>query len=92
MAIRRAGLAEQAARNAEADREAARETRRDFVFTCLRMVALVAIGYAFVGFSAHTSDYWLGKVLFWAGLTIWIPGVMFILLGYYRRGEKRGDW
>ena len=92
MAIRRPGLAEQAARNAQSEREAARDTRRDFIFTCLRMVMFVAIGYAFVGFSAHTADYWLGKVLFWAGLTIWIPGVMFTLLGYYRRGEKRGDW
>lgn len=92
MGLRRSGYEEQAARNAKANREAGRDTLRDFAFTCLRMIGFVAIGYVFVGFSAHTSDPGLGWVLFWAGVTIWIPGVMFTLLGYYRRGEKRGDW
>jgi O-antigen/teichoic acid export membrane protein len=56
------------------------------------MIAFVAVGYVFLGFSAHTPDIGLGEVLYWAGFTIWIPGVMFTLLGYYRRGERRGDW
>jgi hypothetical protein len=92
MGIRRSGYEEQASRNAAAERLAERDTRRDFGFTCLRMVGFVAIGYVFLAFSARTSDMGIGQVLFWTGLTIWIPGVMFTLLGYYRRGEKRGDW
>jgi hypothetical protein len=31
-------------------------------------------------------------VLWWTGLGVWIPGVLFSLLAAYRRGEKRGDW
>jgi hypothetical protein len=92
MGIRRSGYEEQAARNAAAERLAERDTRRDFGFTCLRMVVLVAIGYVFLAFSARTRDMGSARVLYWTGLTIWIPGVMFTLLGYYRRGEKRGDW
>ncbi|MEO7455422.1 MAG: hypothetical protein ABIY52_04120 [Gemmatimonadaceae bacterium] len=92
MGLPRADLKGVAERNAIANREADRDTRRDFVFTCLRMIGFVAIGYVFVGISAHVTDVALGWIYFWAGVTIWIPGVLFTLLGFYRRGEMRGDW
>jgi fatty acid desaturase len=83
---------EQVEKHEAAHRSAQRETTRDLVRTCGHLVFWVCGGWVFIGFSAHTTDKVLGWVLYWAGFTVWIPGVLFSLLAAYRRGEKRGDW
>lgn len=80
------------ARHERAHLAASRETLRDMLRTCLHLVFWVLCGWVFIGFSAHTTDASVGWVLYWAGFTVWIPGVLFSLLAAYRRGEKRGDW
>ena len=80
------------AKHEEAHRSATRETGRDLIRTCFHLVFWVLFGWVFIGFSARTTDVGLGWVLYWAGFTVWIPGVLFSLLAAYRRGEKRGDW
>ena len=78
---------------AEAAHHAARsETYRDLVRTCGHMVFWVLAGWICIAFSVHTSRLALGRVLWWLGLALWIPGVLYSLLAAYRRGEKRGDW
>ena len=56
------------------------------------MVFWVLAGWLCIGFAVHITSVLYGKVLWWLGLTLWIPGVLFSLLAAYRRGEKRGDW
>ena len=70
---------------AEAAHVAARsETYRDLVRTCGHMVFWVLAGWACIGFSVHTSRLALGRVLWWLGIALWIPGVLFSLLAAYR--------
>jgi hypothetical protein len=73
-------------------RRAESDTFRDLLKTSLHLVLWVLAGWTFIGFSAHTTNATIGWILFWIGLAIWIPGVLFSLLAAYRRGEKRGDW
>jgi fatty acid desaturase len=80
------------AKHEAAHRDARKETTRDLLKTCGHMLFWVACGWAFIGLSAHTTNEVVGWVLFWGGLCVWIPGVLFSLLAAYRRGEKRGDW
>lgn len=68
------------------------DTFRDLAKTCVQMVFWVLTGWTFIGFSVHTTNEIVGRVLWWTGLAVWIPGVLFSLLAAYRRGEKRGDW
>ena len=83
---------EQIARSELAHRAAHGETVRDLVRTCGHMIFWVLAGWGCIGLSAHSRNETLGWVFYWAGLAIWIPGVLFSLLAAYRRGEKRGDW
>ncbi len=80
------------ARHEQAHREAQRDSLRAFVRICAEIVFWVASGWVLIGFALHTTDVGRGWVLYWAGLCIWIPGVLFALLSAYRRGEERGDW
>jgi hypothetical protein len=80
------------AKHESAHRLAQRETTRDLFRTCGHLSFWVCCGWVFIGLSAHTTDTVIGWVLYWAGFTVWIPGVLFSLLAAYRRGEKRGDW
>jgi hypothetical protein len=75
-----------------ASAEADRERLRDFVrsgFVCLLWSFL---GVALILWSAHTTSYLYGWIAFFAGLGLGNGGILFTLLGLYRRGEKRGDW
>ncbi len=83
---------EMVASAAHAHGAARSETVRDLFRTCGHMVFWVLCGWVLIGFSALTTDVLLGWVLYWAGITVWIPGVLFSLLAAYRRGETRGDW
>lgn len=80
------------AKHEQAHREAQRDTRHAFLRSIASMLFWVLSGWVVIGFALHTTDHGLGWVLYWAGLSIWIPGVLFSLLGAYRRGEQRGDW
>jgi hypothetical protein len=92
MPIPRKAYEEMIARSESDNRDAQRETLRDMLRTCGHMIFWVLAGWVFIGLSAHSTNLMLGRVLYWAGFSIWIPGVLFSLLAAYRRGEKRGDW
>ena len=92
MGIPRKAYDEQVARGEAEHRAAQSETYRDLALTCGHMVLWVLVGWAFIGLAVHTTSLALGKVLWWTGIGLWIPGVLFSLLAAYRRGEKRGDW
>ena len=77
----------------EAEHRAARgETYRDLAWTCGHMVFWVLAGWVCIAFAVHSTSLVFGKILWWLGITLWSPGVLFSLLAAYRRGEKRGDW
>lgn len=78
-------------RNAE-HREAQRDTRRDHVRTALACWGWCILGLAFIALSFHLTDIAVAEALFWMGLGTGNAGIIFTLLGAYRRGEKRGDW
>lgn len=92
MPIPRETYDELIAKHERAHREAQRDTLWDFARTCLTMIFWVLSGWVFIAFALHTTNGALGWVLYWTGLCVWIPGVLFTLLNAYRRGEQRGDW
>jgi hypothetical protein len=85
-------LDEIAARDRADAEEADRERFRDLMRSSLRCVAWGALGMFCVAWSVHTTDVAYGKMAFFAGLGAGNGGVIFTLLGAYRRGERRGDW
>ena len=85
-------LEEQARRRADENELAQRDAIRDYLRTALACVMWSAFGIFLVLWSFHTTDMTLGKAAFSAGLGIGNGGIIFTLLGAYRRGEKRGDW
>ena len=92
MPIPRETYAELIAKHEQAHRKAQRDTLWDFARTCATMIFWVLSGWVFLAFALHTTDVARGWVLYWIGLCVWIPGVLFTLLNAYRRGEQRGDW
>ncbi len=77
----------------EASHRAARsDTFRDLLMTCGHLVFWVVCGLVLLGMALHTTDPSWGGILWKAGHTVWIAGVLFSLLAAYRRGEARGDW
>ena len=92
MPIPKQAYEELIAKHEHSHREAKRVTLWDFVRTCVTMIACVLVGWVFIGFSVHTTNPRIAYALYWGGLCIWIPGVLFPLLAAYRRGEQRGDW
>ncbi len=92
MALERPYEQEQVERNALLDREARRDYWRDIVRTMLHLAFWVSVGLAFLGMALHTHDVVLGRILWLAGQTLWLGGVLFSLLAAYRRGNRRGDW
>lgn len=92
MPIRRPDYDELIARREAEHRRATSDTFRDLAKTSLQMVGWVLAGWTFIAFSVHTTNEIVGRILWWTGLAVWIPGVLFALLAAYRRGERRGDW
>lgn len=92
MALERPHEREQVERNARLEREARRDYWRDLLRTLAQIVLCVVAGLALMGAALHTTDPAIGRVLWIAGQTVWLSGVMFSLLGAYRRGARRGDW
>ena len=83
---------EMAARNRRLADEADGEKRRDAVLTALSCLLWMGLGVACLLWSFHTTDQGYGRAAFFAGLGIGNGGIIFTLLGFYRRGERRGDW
>ena len=83
---------EMAARNRRLAEEADADKRRDAVLTALRCLLWMALGMFCLMWSFHTTDMALGRAAFFAGIGIGNGGIIFTLLGFYRRGEARGDW
>lgn len=79
-------------RREQEHRLAERERLGDLARTCAQMIGCVLLGWLVIALSVHTRDQLTGRVLWWTGITVWIPGVLWTLLAAYRRGEKRGDW
>jgi membrane associated rhomboid family serine protease len=73
-------------------RLADRDKLRDLALTALRCWFWAVAGLACIAWSMHTTVMWLGRAAFWSGLAIGNSGIVFTLLGAYRRGERRGDW
>ena len=80
-----------ATRQAESD-AADRDRLRDFVRSGLMCLGWSMLGIALILWSAHTLNSIYGWIAFFAGLGIGNGGILFTLIGAYRRGEKRGDW
>lgn len=72
--------------------EARRDTMRDLTRSALACLGWSLLGVACILWSAHTTDFLVGKAAFYGGIGIGFGGIMFTLLAAYRRGEKRGDW
>ena len=88
-----AELREEMARKRAVEKvEADRIMRRDLLLTALQCLCWCAAGIFLLSWSVHTTDQTLGRGAFWAGLGVGNAGIVFSLLGAYRRGEKRGDW
>jgi hypothetical protein len=86
-------LREEMARKRAAEHvEAERVKWRDLAFTAAQCLAWAAVGIFLLMWSVHTTDVKLGKAAFFAGLGVGNAGIIFSLLGAYRRGEERGDW
>ena len=81
-----------AARNRQLAEEADADKRSDAVLTALACVGWMLLGVACLLWSFHTTDQGYGRAAFFAGLGIGNGGIIFTLLGFYRRGERRGDW
>lgn len=92
MSLPRPEYEEQIARHLDTERQARRDYWRDMLRMVLQLTFWVAAGLLLIGWSLHTRDAALGAVLFLAGQTVWLSGVLFTLLAAYRRGERRGDW
>ena len=86
---RREELAE---RNRRLSVEADAEKRRDVVLTALQCLFWMAMGIALILWSFHTTDEAYGRAAFYSGIGVGNGGIIFSLLGLYRRGERRGDW
>jgi hypothetical protein len=82
---------ERAARLLQAERLATRDSRRDFVFTCLECWFWALLGVLCAGWAFHTTDEQAGRIALSGGVVIANAGVLQALHRWYLRGEKRGD-
>jgi hypothetical protein len=82
-------MAESRRREAE---EADRDRRRDFVRTACACLAWCAAGLLVMGWGFYSTDPVLGRAALYLGAGGGNAGIIFSILGLYRRGERRGDW
>jgi hypothetical protein len=92
MPIPRDLMDEMIAKRREEAVRAERDKVRDLTLTALACLGWSLLGVAFILWSAHTTNYALGKAAFYGGIGIGAGGMIFTMLGAYRRGERRGDW
>jgi hypothetical protein len=92
MPLPRELLHEMAAKRAIETREAERDKLHDYLRSAGVCFFWSLLGCACIMWSAHTTDMILGRIAFFGGLAMGNGGILFTLMGVYRRGEKRGDW
>ena len=73
-------------------RQAERDKRWDFLRTALQCWWWCFAGVAMIAWSLQFSDERYARAVFWAGIGVGNAGIIFSILGLYRRGEARGDW
>lgn len=91
MATPRPGYEEQIERNERLHQLAERDARRDLLRTCAQMVLWTLCGLALIALAFHSNDLAFGRIYYLAGKIVWIGGISFTLLAYYRRQVHRGD-
>ena len=69
-----------------------RDRRRAFYRTALECLGWCALGLGGIAWGMTVTDDLLGRGLFYAGVGAGNAGVIFSILGWYRRGERRGDF
>ncbi len=92
MPLPRELLDDMAARRREEHVEAERDKFHDYLRSALICFFWSFLGCFLIMWSAHTSSLVYGRVAFFGGLALGNGGILFTLMGVYRRGEKRGDW
>jgi hypothetical protein len=75
-----------------AERDARRETRRDFLRASAQCVGFCAAGLCIMFFAFYVNDVVVGRAFLWGGMVVGYGGIAYTLLSAYRRGEARGDW
>ena len=83
---------QRAARHAQSEREARRDTWREMLRVMAMIAFWVACGLFLIGMALHTTDRTIGMAFWWGGHIVWIAGVASAIHTAYRRGEERGDW
>ncbi len=79
-------------RNAEAERRAEQDKRREWIRVLAQIFLWTTLGLLGIGLAFHTYDVELGWVYWWAGAFVWVAGWSITMLTAYRRGVRRGDW
>ena len=74
------------------ERQARRDTWREWARVLGEIVLWTVLGLVGIGLAFHALDIELGWVYWWAGAVVWVSGVSAAVLTAYRRGEDRGDW
>jgi hypothetical protein len=75
-----------------ASREMDRMYRWELVRTCGEMLGWTVTGCVIAAWGFHVTSPPRGRMLLMAGILVTWVGVLYSLIGAYRRGEKRGDW
>ena len=83
---------ERAAQLQRLERQAARDSFRELVFTSVCCFAWTLVAYVLVAFAFHTTDKQTGGLLFYGGLSVGYAGNFVTLYVAYHRGRERGDW
>lgn len=83
---------EQIERAAEAERQATRDSRRDWARVLLEIVFWTSLGLLGLGLGLHAFDVQRGLVYWWGGALVWVAGVFVAVITAYLRGARRGDW
>jgi hypothetical protein len=79
-------------RHEATERQARRDTWREWARVLAEIVLWTVLGLVGIGLAFHALDIELGWVYWWAGAVVWVAGVSAAVLTAYRRGEDRGDW
>ena len=83
---------EQIARAEEAERGAARDSRRSYARAIAEVWFWTLLGLVGIAFAFRVNDVDRGWMYWWAGAFVWVGGVFYSLFTTYKRGVKRGDW
>jgi hypothetical protein len=75
-----------------AERQARRDTRREWARVLGEIVLWTLLGLVGIGFAFHALDVELGWVYWWASAIVWVAGVSAAVITAYLRGQQRGDW